>query len=241
MSPGPLRDSHIWPKFAYKRYVSDQNKGGSFTDLGAIKHHNKQVTDYLLCQACEQRFSRFEAYAAEFLNRVEREPQLGHAYDKPLHDFAVSVSWRVAQHNVNAGVKDREAKLLRSACKTWRLYLLGKKNDIAQFSQHAFIAFGQNIEGKDAEWHKGLGGEVFPDEWLVLSRIGPLLIVGLLGRRHLSLKEIEAWERSRLQLAGGAVRPIAKLRHEEVLTPAFARLLNKLERRLVMRAVKLRD
>jgi phosphatidylserine/phosphatidylglycerophosphate/cardiolipin synthase-like enzyme len=26
-------NSHVWPSFAYKRYVSDQNKGGQFLDL----------------------------------------------------------------------------------------------------------------------------------------------------------------------------------------------------------------
>lgn len=227
-----LRDSHYFSKFAYKRYVSNQARGGSFADLKSRKHHNKQLKDYLLCDECEERFCTSESIAAQFLSRVDGNPASDHEYDQSMKYFAVSISWRNAVHSVRSDFPSEMPVLLRPACRYWSQYLLAKRKNVGPYSQHAFIAFGENIPGKDAEWHKTLGGQIFYEERLVLSRIGPLLIVGLLDRRRLTLSEIRTWERSRLHPTAGIIRPISKHRREDSLTPAFARLLNQLESRL---------
>src|SRR5262249_53551953 len=117
-------------------------------------------------------------------------------------------------------------------CRNWNRYLLGKRKDVGPYSQHAFVAFGEDIPGKDAEWHKVLGGQVFFEDCLVLSRIGPLLIVGLLDRGHLTLQEIRMWDCSRLRPSTGIIKPISKRRPEDSLTPTFAGWLNQLESHL---------
>src|SRR6516225_4493728 len=87
-----LCDSHYLSKFAYKRYVSNQALGGRFADLKSQKHHNKQLTDYLLCSDCEGRFCTSEKGAAGFLSRVEESRTSDQDYDESLHYFAVSIS-----------------------------------------------------------------------------------------------------------------------------------------------------
>ncbi len=171
-----LQLSHIWSSFGYKRYVANQKRGGAFLDLPKQKSHNKQVKDYLLCAECEQRLSRNETGAAGFLDQVAKSPASAHNYDLSLHDFAVSISWRAALY-LGADME--------LACDQWRRYLLGKRGDVGAFTQHAFIAFGQDIPGRDVEWHKSLGGQVFVKERFVLSRMGPLLIVGHFEKTHL--------------------------------------------------------
>jgi hypothetical protein len=229
---GELRDSHYLSKFAYKRYVSNQARGGRFADLKSQKHHNKQLTDYLLCDECEERFCASESSAAQFLSRVEGNPTSDHEYDNSMHYFAVSISWRIAVHSLRSGFPKEMPVLLRPASRYWSRHLLAKRKDVGPYSQHAFIAFGENIPGKDAEWHRMIGGQIFFEERLVLSRIGPLLIAGLLDRAHLILSEIRTWERSRLHPTAGIITPISKHRYEDSLTPGFARLLNQLESRL---------
>lgn len=240
MNKGTLCDSHVWPKFAYKRYVSDVKRGGSFTDLYKQKHHNKQVTDYLFCTGCEQRLSLSEKNARQFLERVERNPTCSHDYEALLHYFAVSISWRTALYNLRSGPEKNTPAMLKKPRRYWREFLVGKRAAVRPYSQHGFIAFGQTIEGKDAEWHKSLGGQVFLKERLVLSRIGPLLLVGILDRGHLSMKEIRTWELSRLRRNGGVIGPIAKNCPEEALTSKFARLLNTVEKEGVELAFRMK-
>ncbi len=67
-----LQNSHIWSKFGYKRYVSNQEKGGSFVDLMESRKHNKQKTDKWFCKECEQQFE--EGYAANVLRQIEETP-----------------------------------------------------------------------------------------------------------------------------------------------------------------------
>jgi hypothetical protein len=234
-----LLDSHYWSKFAYKRYVSNQARGGRFVDLRILKHHNKQATDYLLCQDCEERFCVSETGTAQFLSRVEINATSDHHYGESLHYFAVSISWRTAMYYLRSSGPSERPAVLQPACRYWSRYLLEKRKDVGPYSQHAFIAFGEAIPGKDAEWHKMIGGQLFLKENLVLSRIGPLLIVGLLDRRQLSLQEIRIWELSRLRPTAGTIRPISKHRREECLTPSFAGLLNRLESQLAKLGAKM--
>ncbi len=70
---------------------------------------------------------------------------------------------------------------------------------------------------------------MFIDDGLVLSQIGPLFIVGLLGRSYLSLDEIKVWNRSELLPGGGQVTPIQEWRVGGNITLRFARFLARHE------------
>ena len=107
------------------------------------------------------------------------------------------------------------------------------------FSQHAFVAFGDDIPGKDAEWHRGMGGGVYFAESIVITRIGPLVIIGRLHKADLKDAELDTWEGSRILPSGGTLPHIRKNQPNELLTKDFARFLNKLESTLVNQATGL--
>jgi len=114
-----LRDSHLLPSWAYKR-VRATRAGGpdpnpvNFTE-GKAFQTSKQITGFLLCSACEDRFGRRENYVSQLCRQSDgTTPLIQHLrrradqVDKPLEVaeldikvdaenlayFAVSVVWR---------------------------------------------------------------------------------------------------------------------------------------------------
>src|SRR5262249_47177199 len=93
-----LIDSHVWPKFAYKRYAADQSAGGSFVDLGKMRIHNLHEKRPWFCQDCDGvTLSQFEDYAAQFCRAIEARPTDPRPYNDRLLKFAVSISWRTSK------------------------------------------------------------------------------------------------------------------------------------------------
>jgi hypothetical protein len=66
-----LRDSHILPRWAYKRMRDPRvrNPNPIRVGMGAPVQTSRQLTEHLLCSACEQKFSRDEDFIAR-LTRV---------------------------------------------------------------------------------------------------------------------------------------------------------------------------
>ncbi len=116
--PGPLQESHIVPKWMYRR-GSRLNQGIGGTNLvqvgdGRSMLDASQLTDYLLCRKCEERFEPWEKYLSEIsLQEDDRFPALeklrpegftrGIAYADAselecdvLARVAVSIIWRAS-------------------------------------------------------------------------------------------------------------------------------------------------
>src|SRR5688572_14352094 len=55
-----LCDSHILPRFAYKRVRPDKGGGPVFFNGKTAVQTDAQVTEYLLCRGCEDRFMKVE-------------------------------------------------------------------------------------------------------------------------------------------------------------------------------------
>lgn len=226
-------NSHIWPRFAYKRYVSDLRKGGQFLDLQTGNPNaQKQYTRPWFCEHCDRDvLGKDEKYAAEFCNKLEKNPTDAHAYDGCLSSFAVSISWRTVK-SWREGRRRSGDGLTDKASRRWKDYLRGKERNLGPYTQHLFIVFD-----RDASMHKGLGGGVFTDENLVLSQIGPLFIIGLLDRKHLSVTDLDVWSHSKLLEEGGTIKPISEWRVGTELTLDCARFLarhdNAVKRRLL--------
>lgn len=71
LSPGvTLRDSHIIPKWAYRRASDGPPDPLVFRDEKFIQT-SKQAKEYLLCEACEQRLSLDERYVAKLAYQVD--------------------------------------------------------------------------------------------------------------------------------------------------------------------------
>jgi hypothetical protein len=216
-----LIESHVWSRFAYKRYVSDRSSGGAFLDLyTGNPNANKQCKRNWFCAPCDGRvLGQHEGPAAEFCDRLEKAPtEVGH-YDKSLLYFAVSISLRTAMF-FREEERRGDSDCLTKACKHWKDFLRGRRSRVAPYSQHLFVVFD-----KDDSLHLGLGGDVYPHQQLVLSQIGPLFIVGLLGRSHLSLEEIDVWSHSIILEGGGSIKPISKWRVNSEITLDFAKFL----------------
>lgn len=65
-----LRDSHIIPKWAYKRITSDDGPGPRqpiLVEFDAAAFSNKQFTEHLLCDSCEQLFGAWENTLSQLL------------------------------------------------------------------------------------------------------------------------------------------------------------------------------
>jgi hypothetical protein len=66
---GERRKSHILPAWSYRRIVADLPKPARPLQIkpAATIETDKQIWEYLLCEGCEQRFSRWEKYASQVL------------------------------------------------------------------------------------------------------------------------------------------------------------------------------
>ncbi len=214
-------DSHVWPSFAYKRYVSDLSKGGQFLDLQTGKPNaQKQYTRPWFCEHCDRDvLGKSEKYAAEVCDRLEKAPTDAHAYDGCLVPFAVSISWRTV-NSWREGRRRSGDEVVEKPSQRWKNYLRGKERNLGPYTQHLFIVFD-----RDASMHKGIGGTVFADERLVLSQIGPLFIIGLLDRSHLSVADLDVWSHSTLSEEGGTIKPISAWRVGTEITLDCARFL----------------
>lgn len=65
-----LRDSHIIPKWAYKRITSDDGprpRQPILVEFDVATITNKQFTEHLLCDSCEQRFGAWENTLSQLL------------------------------------------------------------------------------------------------------------------------------------------------------------------------------
>jgi hypothetical protein len=105
-----LCDSHIVPKWSYKRmrHNSFKNKNPMFIRSGKAIQTSDQVREYLLCSACEQHIGKFDSWAshvlyqadhtAPILNRAHRAPErwlvLTEGDAAMLSRFCLSVFWR---------------------------------------------------------------------------------------------------------------------------------------------------
>jgi hypothetical protein len=195
-----LQDSHVWPRFAYKRYASDLKKGGRFADLFKQQLSNEQYTEFWFCKHCEGLFG--ETAAGVLCDRIDRNPNASQSYDSDFLRFATSISWRTLKFFF----KDRSNQSLESewpGARQWRRYLLGKEVGVKAFSQHTFL-ISDNPQGFD----KMLGGTVFRKLGIVFSQVGPLLFVGHLRPDLLSADEKITWKKSQISRLGATIQPL---------------------------------
>jgi hypothetical protein len=229
-----LLNCHVWPRFAYKDFVSDRTKGGSFIDLKKGIPTNVQEKKPWFCTDCDQRrIGNAETYAAEFCRTLTKAPTSAHKYEGILQTFAVSISLRTAMLYMEGHRLARYSEL-KAACGVWKEFLLGRrKAGIMPYSQHLFVVFGEQVG-----WHRGLGGYPFVEAGLILSQVGPLFIVGLTNRRRHEKSDWRIWRRSEITLAGGSVEPISAWRVGGNITHAFGRVLHIHQTNTIERVAK---
>jgi hypothetical protein len=197
-----LRQSHVWPQFAYKRYVSVPSKSGRFVDVFTMTVQNRQYRRPWLCDDCEQTLSRSERPIANLCDRIETDPDADQEYDEHMLRFATSVSWRTLklyyEEKPNAAIEK-----MWVAAKRWKQYICGSRTGIAPFTQHTYVV-NDNPQGFD----KMIGGVAVPEQSLVFSQIGPLLVIGLMNPQHLSAREKAIWRPAQITSPTDTIRPL---------------------------------
>ncbi|WP_404306181.1 hypothetical protein [Neorhodopirellula lusitana] len=228
MQKRELRNSHIFPKFIYKDFVSDLNAGGQFVSLEEGRKTNKQIKRFWYCEECEQRFGNAENSAKKMLAAVTRSEPVW--YGNRLLPFCVSVTLRCLEYEFRKKSFPKRGPLC-DARRTWREYLLGRRSSPAPRSQHAFLIVD------DKEMYKGAGTVTSQDEGLILCQVGPLYIAGIFDKRLLTSNDIRIWDQSRVDPNGGTLRPVREWRVGTEVTSDFARLLAIHEREACMRVL----
>jgi hypothetical protein len=70
-----LRDSHIMPKWAYRRARDETSTSGSRDPVrvqeGVVIQTSSQITEYMLCEDCEQRLGRDEDYVSKLASQED--------------------------------------------------------------------------------------------------------------------------------------------------------------------------
>ena len=123
-----LRHSHIIPEFQYRPLYDPRHRFSVISTKPQVrsKWEQKGAREYLLCEACEQKFSKLESYAKRVifedeLHLVERLPggvKLGGVDYTKFRLYLLSVLWRMGVSglpmfaNVDLG---EHAELLRIA------------------------------------------------------------------------------------------------------------------------------
>jgi hypothetical protein len=229
-----LRHSHVYPAFAYKRFVSDLTAGGSFADLAELRRHNRQFKHYWFCNNCESRFGETET--AAWLEAIPSAAPSA-TYGPHLFTYAVSVMLRCALRERQDGTVSQQYKSALSApIKVWREYLLGKRKGVGVHTVHGFLA-GQ--DENDAAWPTGLGGQVAYAEDLVITRTGPLVVFGLLAKTNLSVTEAKRWSATEISPSGGNILVVRKSDNYAGITLQMANTLNITEQWCINQAGKM--
>jgi hypothetical protein len=139
-----LRESHILPAFA-----CDWLKTTAVSGIRSGLNPNQRIQDgpkpRLLCDTCEQRFSRDEKVFAERIFTPVHEDGLttDFSYGEWACRFAVSISWRVLVYNLELAPLDHfSEKQRKEACTAelqWRRFLLGEAKHPDRYEQHLVI------------------------------------------------------------------------------------------------------
>jgi hypothetical protein len=234
-----LKDSHVWSKLAYRRYITNPGEGGKFVDLQEGRLSNRQYTRYWFCEVCEGILGKSEDYAARFLDRMAKDPKKEHPYDERLLPFIVSISWRSLKFHT-PGDHPRGVEGQWDAARAWRRYLLGE-GGIKSYTQHVF-----NIIDNPFGLDKMLGGALISKAGLVISQIGPLIIVGILEPEKLTPEERAVWGNSQVRPLGGVIKPLVEWRtwrhgkgqaHRHTITRRFTLLLKSFEVSTIVRTI----
>jgi hypothetical protein len=104
-----LINSHIFPEFFYKSLYDEKHRAVYLTSNPGEKERylQKGLREYMLCEECELRLSKYERYAADILRSLDSYPTIIDLYKNVTVDykifklFQLSLLWR-------SGVSKRE-------------------------------------------------------------------------------------------------------------------------------------
>ena len=141
-----IRQSHIVPKFFGNWLRSTSATGYFVSATNASKRKQDIVKVPLLCDCCEERFSKYEGWFSRKIFEPFAKPQSfnepqSFEYDGNFELFATSLSWRALKFIYDEVKSDRPdlVTLIDKAEYCWREFLLGKRQTNPYESHLLFV------------------------------------------------------------------------------------------------------
>ena len=161
---GAIRQSHIMPKFV-PRWIKRTSATGYMVrpDDGARRVQDA-IKVRLLCDDCEELFSKSEKYFAEkifypFHDRGVRSFD----YDENLGLFAASLSWRALRASYDEAARGLPgfAPAINEAEARWRGFLLGERRSIEPYESHLIFLDDGTCGGElcGSKWYTVRGAD----------------------------------------------------------------------------------
>jgi hypothetical protein len=220
------------------KFVGDWLRGTNVTGrLRSNKAPNKLIQDlewrYMLCAACERRFSVFEGEVCEkiFLPIHERR-QDRFRYGPSFARFAVSVAWRALvalKREGGLGHLNEIPDAVDAAEVVWRKCLLNERSTPAPHVVHALpMDVPTNLDPKGISPHysrfilrtPAIGHRCFKGAGYVIVKMARLIVIGTVA----SGNERKDWKATQLHFEAvrGALRNITSLAGSRI-TSSLAR------------------
>jgi hypothetical protein len=192
--PVVLKKSHIIPSFIGK-HLKNTSATGFLTAMGASGEAKRAQDLYktqLLCNACEQRFEKHEAFVAENIFRPFKQGSLQSIpIDEHISKFTVSVSWRVLwmvlESNDVLAAQWKDALLVLEA--EWRKYLLETSGFIKGVNAHYLILSSPELLVPGLKNVPNLALGIFrTSAWYIDEQFGKIFIfTNMAGMQTLSM------------------------------------------------------
>jgi len=136
----PLRESHLIPKFV-GNWLKEEGTGYLASAADGSKRVQDLVKIKLLCEDCEQKFSKLEnSFANSIFYPFHNDKVREFDYDEELKPFIISMAWRCLQPIKEDFIKQNPTSQVTSfvdnAEREWREFLNGEGTSIDSYETH---------------------------------------------------------------------------------------------------------
>jgi len=156
LQEGVLRESHIIPKFVGK-WMKETGTGYLTTAEDGSKRVQDTTKIRLLCDSCEEKFSKLEKYFADKIFFPFHNDKIRtFDYDKNLEAFIVSLSWRILKIT-GSDFRDKNPgfplqSFVNDAEEYWREFLNGEKESVGRYENHVvFLDYVDDSQNPDVD------------------------------------------------------------------------------------------
>jgi hypothetical protein len=210
----PLRESHIIPAFVFRWLKETSATGYLRTGTNPRRRAQDGLKTPLLCEECEQRFSRLEReFANEIFYPVQQDEVIEVKYGRWFLKFCVSISWRVLTYGMQEGQLDHFSKAqqreARAALDRWAQFLLDEVLHPGRFEQRLVLLGAiKSVSGTgfppNANRYFMRGAEMdiaaSPTSAFAYAKLGPFALFGM-------IEAGERWEGTKVNANEGTVGP----------------------------------
>jgi hypothetical protein len=212
-SSGPLRLSHIVPRFVYK-WLRETGSGRLRSTDAPNWRRQDGPKRYWLCDSCEQLLCEFETpFFEQVFRRVHarRGPAPEIRYQRWALKFAASISWRTLLFRLEIEptfLCAEERSRADQALRTWGDFILGRIPHPGEFEQHILLVDeSSHADGPVSPWIsryllRGVDINLIrlSDECLVHTKMCRVVVLGFLCRAS-----PKRWRGTKLHVASGHV------------------------------------